>query len=232
MRARWIATAVAATALLAGGAVAAVSLTRAASEPPGCDDIRAYQERYGEVETLGHGSRTVAVIGDSYSAGDALSDRGSRWTDVLAEIGPDLTVRLDGIPFTGFVNSGACGPNAFPERIDRVVDASDDVLLIQGGLNDVYAEPENVAAAARDVLAAADGVEHVVLIGPVDVPGREGEREIDEVLARAAQQTGVDYVSTLEWELPMARDRVHPTAEGHRLYAEKVLAALTEARVL
>ncbi|WP_345750967.1 SGNH/GDSL hydrolase family protein [Microbacterium rhizophilus] len=233
MRTRRIVIAAAAAAVLAAGAaVAVVSITRATAEPPGCDDIRAYQERYGEIETLGHGPRELTVLGDSYSAGDALTDRGQRWTDWLVQLDPELTVRLDAIPFTGFVNRGACGPNAFPDRIARAVEAADDILIVQGGLNDVYAEPENVARAAREVLKAAEGVDHVVVVGPIDAPGREGEREVDTVLQREAAARGLTYVSTLDWELPFGRDRVHPTAEGHRIYAQKVLDALAGAEIL
>ncbi|MFL0411979.1 SGNH/GDSL hydrolase family protein [Microbacterium paludicola] len=232
MRTRRIVIAsLAAAVLAAAGAVAAVSLTRAGAEPPGCDDIRAYQERYGEIETLGDGPREVAVLGDSYSAGDALSDRGQRWTDVLPSLDPELTVRLDAVPFTGFVNRGACGPNAFTDRIDRIVAEADDALVIQGGLNDVFAEPATVAESVRDVLDAAAGTEHVVVIGPTDAPAREGEAVVDAVLEREAAARGMTYVSALQWELPFGPDRLHLTADGHRAYAEKVLDALTEAGV-
>ena len=215
-----------ATALLAGAAVAAVSLTQPA-EPPGCDDIRAYQERYGEIETLGDGPETLAVLGDSYAAGDELTDRGDRWTDALVEMDPSLTVRVDAIPFTGYVNRGGCGPHAFGDRVERAAAAATDgTLIIQGGLNDVFASAESLRRAAETVLDGADDVPNVVVVGPIDVPGREGEEEVDAVLADAAQASGLTYISALGWDLPVGADRIHLTAEGHRAYAERILDAL------
>ncbi|OCG75726.1 SGNH/GDSL hydrolase family protein [Microbacterium sediminis] len=219
-----IAAAVAAVVLV-GAAVAAVSLTRSA-EPPGCDDIRAYQERYGEIETLGDGDQAIAVLGDSYAAGDELADRGDRWTDALAALDGDLTVRVDAVPFTGYVNRGGCGPHSFADRIDRAVAAADGTLVIQGGLNDVFAGREALRRATERVLDAAAGVPRVIVVGPMDVPGREGEAAVDAVLAAEARERGLAYVSALEWDLPVGADRIHLTADGHRAYAERILAAL------
>lgn len=213
---------------MGAGVVTAVVLTRPA-EPPGCDDIRAYQDRYGEVETLGDGPEQITVLGDSYSAGDTLDDRGHRWTDLLVELDPDLTVTLDAVPFTGFANAGACGPNAFTDRIERVAGA-DGPLVIQGGLNDVFAEPETLARAADEVLTAA-AAEQVVVIGPIDVPGRTGEVQVDAALRAAADAHGAHFVSALDWDVPIAADEVHPTAAGDRRYAELVLDALDDAGV-
>lgn len=225
MRRRTPLIALVAVAVLAAAAAIAVSLTRA-DEPPGCDDIRAYQERYGEIETLGEGGHRVAVLGDSYAAGDALSDRGKRWTDFLAQRDPALTVRLDAVPFTGYVNAGACGPNSFADRIDRLVDTGADALVIQGGLNDVSAEPETLRRGVEAVLDAAAAVPHVVVVGPMDVPERDGEAAVDAVLGDEAAARGITYVSALEWDLPLDRDRVHLTAAGHAEYAERILDAL------
>ncbi|WP_203138043.1 SGNH/GDSL hydrolase family protein [Microbacterium sp. JZ31] len=225
---RIVMAAVTVSALVAGGATI-VALARSQAEPPGCDDIRAYQERYGEIETLGEGAHEITVLGDSYSAGDTLRARGQRWTDALTQLDAELTVTLDAVPFTGFVNSGACGPNAFTDRIDRAVAAADDVLVVQGGLNDVEAQPEDVADAAARVLDAADGVTHVLVVGPVDAPARDGERAIDAALERAAAAHGARYVSALAWDLPFGADRLHLTAAGHHAYAERVLEELRAA---
>lgn len=220
-----IAVAVAAVVLV-GAAAAAVSLTRPA-EPPGCDDIRAYQERYGAVETLGDGADTVAVLGDSYAAGDELSDRGDRWTDALAALDEGLTVRVDAVPFTGYVNRGGCGPHAFGDRVDRATRAAaDGTLIVQGGLNDVFADRDTLRRQAARVLDAAADAGRVIVVGPMDVPGREGEARVDAVLADAARERGLTYVSALEWDLPVGADRIHLTADGHRAYAERILAAL------
>lgn len=225
MPARRIALIVLLGAAVLGGAAWAATLA-APDEPPGCDDIRAYQERYGEIETLGHGERTVAVLGDSYAAGDELSDRGARWTDAIVELDADLTVRLDAVPFTGYVNSGGCGPNAFTDRIDRLAAEADGTLVIQGGLNDVFAGSDALRRSAAAVLDAAAGVPRVIVVGPMDVPGRDGEARVDRLLAAAARERGLTYVSALDWDLPVGPDEIHLTAEGHRAYAERILEVL------
>lgn len=229
MRHRRIGLAIAAVVAVAASAVAALALLPDDDVPAGCDDIRAYQERYGEIETLGDGRRTLTVLGDSYSAGDALTDRGSRWTDALVELDPDLTVRLDAIAFTGYANPGACGPDSYRDRIDRAADGA-QTLVIQGGLNDVFAEADTIERAVADVLdtATAEATD-VMIVGPMDVPGRDGEARVDALLAEAAAQRGLPYVSTLEWGLPVGNDRVHLTPDGHRQYADRILGALDDA---
>lgn len=229
---RILVAALAASALATGSAFAVTSLVRAADTPAGCDDIRAYQERFGEIETLGGGGPEVTVLGDSYSAGDSVSDRGRRWTDALAAGHPRVTVKLDAIAFTGFVNTGACGPNSYRDRIERAVAETDTALVIQGGLNDVYAEPETVAQAADAVLEETASLEHVIVVGPIDAPGRKGEAEVDAILAAAAEKHGATYLSTLEWQLPFGEDRVHLTADGHRAYADRIREALADAGAL
>lgn len=208
----------------------AVALTRP-TEPPGCDDIRAYQERYGEVERLGSGSVPITVLGDSYSAGDTLDDRGTRWTDVLVEIAPDAHVILDAVPFTGYANRGACGPNSFVDRIDRAADGA-QTLVLQGGLNDVFADADTLEVAVGEVFDAAAAADDVVVLGPLDVPGRDGESAVDGALEAAARAHGFTYVSALDWDLPLASDGVHPTRDGDRRYAELVRDVLLEHGVL
>lgn len=225
MRRRTLLLSLAAVAALAAAGTIAMSVTRA-DEPAGCDDIRAYQQRYGQIETLGDGSGRIAVLGDSYAAGDALSDRGTRWSDFLAQRATGDTVLLDAVPLTGYVNEGACGPNAFEDRIDRLVDTGADTLVIQGGLNDVSAEPESLRRSAAAVLDAAEAVPRVVVVGPMDVPGRDGEAAVDVVLAEEAAARGMTYVSALDWDLPVGRDRIHLTPAGHAEYAERILDAL------
>lgn len=225
MRRRTLLLSLAAVAALAAAGTIAMSVTRA-DEPAGCDDIRAYQQRYGEIETLGEGSGRIAVLGDSYAAGDALSDRGTRWSDFLAQRVTGDTVLLDAVPLTGYVNEGACGPNAFEDRIDRLVDTGADTLVIQGGLNDVSAEPESLRRSAAAVLDAAEAVPRVVVVGPMDVPGRDGEAAVDVALAEEAAARGMTYVSALDWDLPVGRDRIHLTPAGHAEYAERILGAL------
>ncbi|GAA3651258.1 SGNH/GDSL hydrolase family protein [Microbacterium marinilacus] len=224
----------AAVVVAAGTAVVAAALSDAPAGTP-CDGFEAYEQRYGKIETLGDGERTIAVLGDSYSAGDEASDRGSRWTDRLVALDPQLTLLLDAVPSTGFVNDGQCGADAFGTRIDPLVreaTRADGFLVIQGGLNDVHVGPDDVERAAAAVLDAASSAPGVAVIGPLDVPGHDDEDEVDAVLSRLAQERGLTYVSTLGWDLPVGSDGVHLTADGHGEYARRVLDALVDAGLL
>ncbi len=232
MRLRRIVLAAAIASVLVAGVAAAVSLTRAQAGHPGCADIRAYQERYGEIETLGHGERSLAVLGDSYSAGDTLSDRGQRWTDVLVTLQPDVTVTLAAVGSTGYANPGLCGRDSFRDRIDDLLARADDTLIIQGGINDALVDPADVERSVAEVLDAARAADQVVVVGPIDAPAISGEDRVDALLEREAAEHGMTYISTLDWELPFGPDRLHLTADGHRAYAERVRDGLVDAGIL
>jgi lysophospholipase L1-like esterase len=231
MRLRRIVLAAALASVLVAGVATAVSLTRAQAGHPGCADIRAYQERYGEIETLGHGERSIAVLGDSYSAGDTLSDRGQRWTDVLVTLRPDVTVTLAAVGGTGYANPGLCGRDSFRDRIDDVLARADDILIIQGGINDALVDPADVERSVPEVLDAARA-DQVVVVGPIDAPAISGEDRVDALLEREAAERGMTYISTLDWDLPFGPDRLHLTADGHRAYAERVRDGLVDAGIL
>ncbi len=232
MRLRRIVLAAAIASVLVAGVAAAVSLTRAQAGHPGCADIRAYQERYGEIETLGHGARSIAVLGDSYSAGDTLSDRGQRWTDVLVTLQPDVTVTLAAVGSTGYANPGLCGRDSFRDRIDDVLARTDDTLIIQGGINDALVDPADVERSVTEVLDAARAADRVAVVGPIDAPAIDGEDRVDALLERETAERGMTYISTLDWDLPFGPDRLHLTADGHRAYAERVRDGLVDAGIL
>lgn len=232
MRVRRIVIVAALATALVAGLAAAVTLTRAQAGHPGCADIRAYQERYGQVETISRGDRSLTVLGDSYSAGDTLGDRGQRWVDVLAQLEPDLSITVDAVGSTGFANPGLCGEDAFRDRIGRAVAHSDDALVVQGGINDTVIDPAALERAVTDVLDEAAAVPRVAVIGPIDAPATHGEERIDDLLAREAAERGMTYVPTLRWELPFGPDRLHLTSAGHHAYAERVRAELAAAGVL
>jgi acyl-CoA thioesterase-1 len=49
---------------------------------------------------------------------------------------------------------------------------------------------------------------------------------VDGVLATETDRAGVPYVRTAGWQLPYLPDRLHLTAEGHRLFGAAVAARI------
>jgi acyl-CoA thioesterase-1 len=66
----------------------------------------------------------------------------------------------------------------------------------------------------------------VVIVGPVDAPGRDGEAAVDRALSKAAKASGRQYVSALDWDLEFLPDRAHLTPAGHATFAANVASAL------
>lgn len=221
----WVGAAVAAAVVMVLG-VAAVAgwyvVRPALAVAQSCDVVQARIEKDGAVVHVSDANPTVAVIGDSYTAGDGLPDRSKRWAQ---SVGTDL----DGIGMTGFTNGGYCGHQTFSERIDAVLSTHPDTLIVQGGLNDVE-HPEQVQPAAVYLMTQVEDVRRVVIIGPVDAPGREGEDAVDRALAKAAKTTRREYISALGWELPFLPDKTHLTPDGHAEYAQHVRETMAVSR--
>ncbi len=166
------------------------------------------------------------MVGDSYAAGDVLDDRGDRWTARLAD-SEGIGVEVNGIGYTGFTNPGPCGGQAFADRADQVLAREPETLVIEGGLNDTEADPDDVRSAADDLLSTTGEVPEVVLVGPALAPERaDGAQEVDAVLVEVAAQHDRPYVSMTDADLTFAEDGVHLTPEGHAAFAERVSQAL------
>lgn len=123
----------------------------------GCgDDGRAREVALGDGGTpAGQSATVVAALGDSITAGSPLWDPDER---VLAQIGPAADPRSQyqywarrRLPDVEFRNCGVLG-----ERTDQIAGRLEacaggaDVLIVQGGINDI-AQMRPVEAAARDL---------------------------------------------------------------------------------
>lgn len=191
-----------------------------------CDIVSSTIATNGAIRRATEGTRSVAVLGDSYTAGDGLKDKTRNWVHALGtEQG--WSVEFDGIGMTGYLNGGYCGEDQFRERLaDLVREVKPRLLLVQGGLNDIEFRVEEVETAAYNLLTSIPAGPEVLAIGPVDAPGRDGEQEVDAALSTAAKAAGIEYVSALEWDLEFLADRVHLTESGHARYAANVASAL------
>lgn len=226
MRKHLIITGAVVAALVAAGGVVGYRTYKAqASTDAACASITAQIEKRGSIIDLDGTHPAIAIVGDSYTSGDELDDYTDAWPYMLAKA-TGQRVALDGIGMTGFVNGGYCGDQSFATRLDRVLATSPDVLIIQGGLNDATDDAATLAKAATRLIARTADVPRVVMVGPMDVPGRTGEATADATLKAVAAENHVRYISTLHWSIPLQADQVHPTKAGAAKYAELLSKSL------
>lgn len=184
---------------------------------------------------------SVAFLGDSYTVGAGTSDdaHAGRWTAVVAE---DLGWRASTYARggTGYVNDGG-EDAAYATRVDAIIDAEPDIVVVSGGRNDSYFAPVDVEAAALDVfrtlrLGLPDA--QVVVLGSWwddDEPTSE-YTAVREAIASAAEAAGVAYVDAGEPlvghpEL-ISDDGVHPNDAGYVALAHAAEAALVGAGIV
>lgn len=201
--------------LAVGGTVGGKAVLSNARQAEACEGLQAYLQDPGLLVQSPTGAPGVAALGDSYTAGDGLDDRGDGWAYQVAGT-------VAGVGSTGFVSGGYCGKHSYAERVAAVLETRPETLIIQGGLNDTSADPGELQVAADALLKDATSVPRVVVVGPVDAPARDGEQAVDEALAEAAQEAGAEYVSALDWELEFLPDDLHLTPQGHQEFADRV----------
>lgn len=206
-------------ALLGGLLLFDVGGTRA--DAARCERFTAEAQARRAVEPVADGQRIV-VIGDSWSAGLGLDDPDDAWTSRLRG-----RVHVDAFSGSGFSRfASPCDGAAFGDRAARAVAGGADLVLVEGGLNDVDQPPRSVRAGFTAVMRALDGVP-VVVVGPALAPARErGVRHVDALLARLAAAHGATYVSTLGLTLSYLDDGLHLTPEGHRDFGDFVSSGM------
>jgi lysophospholipase L1-like esterase len=163
---------------------------------------------------------SVAVLGDSYAEGHELPNRADAWPYLAFD-----QVTNDAIGGTGYINAGPCGNQAFATRADDVLATGARIIVVEGGLNDVAAEPAEVGDAAGALfrqLTAAGAT--VYAVGPAPAPARPADdvAAVEEALRQASTAAGVTYISAITWDLEYGPDDLHPTEEGQRDFATRV----------
>ncbi|MDY7540900.1 SGNH/GDSL hydrolase family protein [Cryobacterium sp. 5B3] len=175
----------------------------------------------GEPVHVSNGSGRVVVLGDSYSTGYALANRGDAWVDDLG-ISREWDVTVVAVDGTGYTNGGDCGGQSYAARLDVARGLHPDTLIIQGGLNDWQASPTEVEAAADALLDRVTDIRSVVLVGPNDTPAQGRPDAINAALEKAAGAHSRTYISALDWSLSCGPDGMHMTPAGQVEFAAQV----------
>ena len=173
---------------------------------------------------VGSGPR-VAVIGDSYAFGTGLARPATSWPSRLSG-----RVHVDGYPGSGFSALASNCPGV--SYADRAADAARgaDLVVVEGGLNDVDRRSTKIRAGFRRLIRALAGKE-ILIVGPAAAPERaEGVPRIDALLARLSEHASVRYLRMSYLVLSYLDDRLHLTRAGHDTFGRRV-AKVVEARL-
>ena len=224
----WLAAGLALVLVLAGGLWLVVGRDDRPSE---CQVTLDAREQV-LAERFTSGDRTIAVLGDSYTQGIGLLGPQASWPTALGIL-TETEVVVDGIGGTGFTTRGFCTDEqvAYGERLDdELPDAP--VVVVQGGVNDALSgRPDDVAAAAANLLADLEDVPTVVLVGPPAAPAADPAalQAVDAGLREATEDAGRVYVPLLDAGIELQSDKVHPTGNGQWRIGQLVAAALETA---
>ncbi len=194
--------------------------------------------------------KTVAFIGDSYTAGAAGVPGSQLWPELLSKArGWNSTnLALGGTGYvTGFDGGGqlGCGKSAcgnYLEMVPEAVAASPDVVIVSGGRNDlgkplpeILKNIQAVFTELRKGLPDAKIVALSPLLGADDTPS--SFPSIKPAVKAAVESVGGVYVDLgaplgghpeLIW-----KDGVHPTAGGQKVLADatnRLMPGLSEAQ--
>lgn len=159
----------------------------------------------------------VTVVGDSYSEGWGLDNPRASWVSYL---GMQATVHASS--GAGFTRAGLCDHPA----LTGLASGEDAPTIIQGGINDVDAPTREVTDSAERAIHTASNP--VLLVGPAPAPNFTPEQvsAVDGALREAAAAADIPYVSAAAWDDLEYIDGLHLTADSHRLFGERVAAAL------
>jgi acyl-CoA thioesterase-1 len=172
-------------------------------------------------QVTGSGQRVV-VIGDSWSVGLGLDGRASSWAARLPG-----RVRVAGFSGSGFsADASPCAEVSFAQRAAAAVAGGADLVVVEGGLNDVDQPSAAIRLGFARLMSALAG-QRVVVVGPASAPSRaRAVPRVDALLASLARESGVPYVRTADLELDYLPDGLHPTPAGHRAFGEAVAARI------
>jgi lysophospholipase L1-like esterase len=173
----------------------------------------------------------VVFLGDSWTVGWGATG-GHGYAPLAAErLGWEYD--LLGINGSGYLAPGGGGPYA--ERVDAAVALEPDLIVVQGSLNDSFADLGQLDQAAADTLRrlheAAGDATAIVVVGAPHTPGTAPDviERINAAIAAAAAAAGVTFVDPARenWtdpaDLGIWADELHPNDVGHQRIADALV---------
>ncbi|MBW4042430.1 MAG: SGNH/GDSL hydrolase family protein [Acidobacteria bacterium] len=188
------------------------------------------------------GTRGIHLIGDSWAAGLHADPANALGQVAARAIGWPITV--DAVSGTGYLNDA--GAMTYLQRAEGA-SGTERLVILQGGSND---DDEDLGVLAAAVTATITALQRrfpqarVLVLGPGPDPAPVTARQwaVDALIAEAAQDTGVAWVSMLHerWIPAEHLDAVidpanhHPTISGQQYLGLRLAAAirLTEPDLL
>jgi lysophospholipase L1-like esterase len=180
----------------------------------------------------------LVVVGDSTTTGPGVDHPDEIWIRQLAR-------RLDGyrVEVRSFAVSGAKLEDVIRDQLDAAIEAAGDITFVSAGANDALRGTpltrveENLDTILTRLQPAS---RHVVVCGvgdlgtiprflpPLDLIMRARGKAVDEVAERVARAHGAVKIDM--WGLTthafrtdpevFSPDRFHPSAKGHRVWAD------------
>lgn len=139
----------------------------------------------------------VAFLGDDYTRGVGSSSDAQRFTTIVCAA-LDVEEANFGSAYSGYAHPDAAGDYA--SRVDQLVLAKPDVVVVSGGRNDVDSDLGTVASNARALFKRLHRLlPHAVLVAVApwwgDSPPREPMARIAVLIRHAAQAVGGTYLA-------------------------------------
>lgn len=210
--------------------LASVTAVQLSERARGAADTRCRQhaaDSLARARTVTGSGAPVTVIGDSWSVGLGLDGLAGSWPSRLPG-----RVAVAGFSGSGFSPTASrCGDVSFADRAPAAVHGS-GLVVVEGGLNDHDQSQASIIVGFHRLMPALAG-HRVVLVGPASAPSRlSSVPRLDRTLATLARQYDVAYIRTSGWRLPYLADRLHLTAEGHRMFGDAVARELVDRGLL
>ena len=186
----------------------------------------------------------AVFFGDSIVAGSNTGEGNPIFTDVAARL---LGWRSSnyGFPGSGFTTAGTfAGGRDYLARIQQLRGYTVDVLVLEGGNNDVNADPvalqNDIVAVVRAARALVPGIT-VVLMGPWSSTGAANDQltQINAVMRALAGRAKIGYIDPIDenWitgTYPgsgnaaqyISADGHYPNAAGHAYFGQQVATDL------
>ncbi len=183
----------------------------------------------------------IAFLGDSLTAGvGAPPERGYAW-QTAERLGWPIAV-VEGVSGSGFLAPGAGSP--MPDRVDAVVAADPDVVVVAGGTNDAFQgyAPADVGAAAGRLLGelrTARPEATILVLGPfpTTLESATAADPTSDAVRVAAEAAGADFLDARDlvasavtgpdqWDRYISADGLHPNEVGYAAMADALAAEL------